>query len=574
MNEQRAKKLFETALEIHDLRARKFIPSIRLIIGDDNCWSFVDKRRDSNSDWLRSAVIITNTETNTEEFPFERYFVVHTGLIPRSIRTNFCNHAYRMAMYLDRPFVIIPTQEPEPSTPATDPHAYREGAVGTPPAGRTDESKGLTDEDLAALIRVKMVNIVLGKPDRASDAQNLITIAEEVLEQTVHVLEYVDYDGTLPKAQIEALEYWALENHLVPNGSSPVERVTRNYSTPKDKEGYKQAHYELERDTAATGMSPFDEIRNDYLGVAAKLAEEVRKHRVVIAGGFGCGADFLARKAFDHVAATLDPRVLRINQYTPVEAASRVKSLTGSGCKYEQFLGHAHIFRNFLDPVVNIWSPALEDESELKPARLDEAPIFNAANLKQHHKLFHNPSDWSLSHLGQFMSVTRDPENHSYLILTTSYDTLAELRNAIIRWGQREGRSESIKNIPQLLDAIQRNDIPFWSPLAPDWTEKAERARLSWIGSRLLHAWDDDPDEPPEWTWRVDELVPYACIGSKGQERYRPAFWVRLLYQLHRAKTAIKTLDEAKAYAIKYQARIQRSFGNMHLGLVNDVLPG
>ena len=431
--------------------------------------------------------------------------------------------------------------------------------VLTPGEDDDEHEITLTPDDMERLIREPMVNIVLGVPRDPNDSLTLIDVAESC-HQSVHHLDFVADDKTLPQAQIEALEHWALNDKMVPYGKQIPDPIVLNYRDGTNK----QAYYARERRTTQEDLSPFHEIRDDYLGVAGTIAELVKDKRIVMIGGFGSGADFLARLAMQKVAED-DPRILYINQYTPVPAADRVINLTDApGYHFAQFFGHAHIFRNFFDPVVFTWSKDLGNGDRLKEAEPNEAPIYNRQNKNTYQKLFHNPVDQAANNLWQFMNFTRGQANDSCLIITTAYDSPKQLISAIDRWGLKNGLSETIKNIPDFLSLFSK-EIAFWSPLHRHLHGRtAEGDRLSRIGTILLQSWDKDPStKPPEWAGKLRDLVEYTFIGDKGKELYRPAVWCRLLYHLHKDESIV-TADEAETYAKAYLSRIQGNYNEMH----------
>lgn len=173
-----------------------------------------------------------------------------------------------------------------------------------------------------------------------------------------------------------------------------------------------------------------------------KYEKALLKHGVIMLGGFNCGSDHIARYLLNELAKKDETDLLQIDQLTCESAIKFVGNSCESG---ENFFGRAFILRNFFDPIIKVREFTREgmiykSDRNIKTCFTDHTLYEIAKN-----KIFEHNDEAISKFLFKFTQSPKEMGN--FLIITTQYDNIDDLKNAILHHFKRCKHKEICNNM-------------------------------------------------------------------------------------------------------------------------------
>jgi len=317
------------------------------------------------------------------------------------------------------------------------------------------------------------------------------------------------------------------QTHSDGNSSITVDLPKTNYNQPDAYHSFEQV-----------GTITTNDLEDDcFQSLKDTVVSGLKKHKVLIVGGFHMGCDFVSRTALrefavdQHKENLVDrTKGLLINKQLNLGSAiNEIKN--GIEDRYKTS-GTGYIFRNFFDPEVHYWD---ELSSSYK--------FINQRDMWDQSLLHTEGIDGKLMTFIKFINDSVKHGEQSYLIFTTQYDSLDSLVNAIIHLGKSpRDVIEKYSNIQSLLISTLANKFCRLT-LPKVSVEEISRVKLNrWFRqhSRKMR---------PSWTDNITQLRKYASIGNS----FRPALWEKIINHLLVHCQSPSTVADAKGSLACFQ---------------------
>jgi len=266
------------------------------------------------------------------------------------------------------------------------------------------------------------------------------------------IIEDMVLKNAFPKTKKENSESY---NHL-PNEYLPI----TNFHSLEDS----KAWYEGEK-SARDKIKLLPIYEGFYSTEVDKYEKALLKHGVIMLGGFNCGSDHIARYLLNELAKKFNETdLLQIDQLTCENAIKFVENSCESG---ENFFGRAFILRNLFDPIIKVREfnrngMLYKSDSNIKTCFTDRTLYEIAKN-----KIY----DHNAEAISRFLfKFTKSPkEMGNFLIITTQYDNIDDLRNAILHRVNNCENTEICNNMILLINKftnISNDGFPNFYSLA------------------------------------------------------------------------------------------------------------